>query len=242
MDAQLGNSGEGRWQAGFTLSELLVAMVVALVLLAGLMYAFQTQYGQYKYQNRRADAVQDLEFITRFIADDIRSALVIGGTPQITIANTGGVTTDLRVTAWEPDTAFWGAAPNDAPGNQYRAVRHYTFVNNVLRYDRNIRDGNDSPQPILENVTDFQVIQDVPGVVPAAFPGAPPGLAMATVLDSQGNAHQVPGYTILVEVAVEGGYKGASFVNARGVDVRNTADKRKRVWRFVQVHPQAAGD
>ena len=233
-----------RAEGGFTLVELLVTMVIALVLLAGLLYSFQSQYGQYKYQNRRVDAVQDLEFVSRFIADDIRGALVLGGVPQVTITNASGVTTDLKITAWEPDASFWGAAPNDAASNQYRAIRHYAFdaANEVLKYDRNTNDGNDSPQPILENVTDFRIFKDTPGVAPTGFAGAPVGLPQARVLDSQGNPHWVSGYTVLVEVAVEGGYKGASFTNARGVDVRTLTDKRKRVWRYVQVHPQAAGD
>ena len=69
-------------EAGFTLIELMVSMVMALIIMAGLLISFSSQNTEYSYQNRRIDSAQDLEFTLKFVAEDLRSTLTsLSGAP-----------------------------------------------------------------------------------------------------------------------------------------------------------------
>lgn len=238
---------------GFTLVELLVTMVIALIILAGLVASFTSQYTEYKYQNKRMDAVQDLEFAIRFIANDLRYALVkapVGVTDPNPAENASfagtGATTSLTFWVWDA-AATDGTCTVDA--NTKRAKRKYVWnsASKSLRYDRMV-DTNPTPTPacgdntgtatgeILPNVTFFKVFKDdVSTASRASFANIPAPLQALTIKDSGGNDVAVPGYTILVEIEVPAGYKQGVFQDARG-----NATTTKRVWRYVQVHPQAA--
>lgn len=227
-----------RPSSGFTLVELLVTMVIALVVLGGLLATFQSQYGHYKFQHQQTDAVQDMEAVLRVLADDLKGGLVIAGTPQITIQPDpytfpGAATTDLYCEVWEPDGSFWGGV--DPYTWNYRAVRHYHYdaAAKSLKLDRNTRDGGDSPTEILANVTWFQVWQGDPY---ASLVDAPPADPYgATVYDEAGNKVEVPMYTALIEVEVPVGYKGG-----RKTDVFGNPTTTPMVHRYVQVHPMTA--
>lgn len=236
-------------QRGFTLVEMLVTMVIALVLMGGLMLTFVQQNNEYKYQNKRIDAVQDLEFAISFIADDLRSVVLDSPSPVvITSAGTGATrySSQIDLTVW--DESNW-ANTAQAVANNYQAVRRYTYdkANEILKYDRNTVPGV-GMQEILKNVTDFRLFQDTPGSQPivsgtTVFSGSPVGMQNLSVLDSTGATVNSQGYTLLIEIAVDAGYKEGLFVNARGVDVRTIeTPARKRVWRYVQVHPQASAN
>ncbi|RME33605.1 MAG: prepilin-type N-terminal cleavage/methylation domain-containing protein [Deltaproteobacteria bacterium] len=223
---------------GFTLVEVLISMVIALVVLGGLLATFQGQYGHYKYQHQQSDAVQDMEAVLRVIGDDLKGALVIGGTPQVTITpdpytSPSAATTDLKTLVWEPNPSFWGAV--DPYTQNYRAERHYVYdpVAKSLRLDRNTRDGGDSPTEILSNVTWFQVWQGDPY---AGLVDAPPADPYGAVLfDEKGNHVTVPQYTVLIEMEVPVGYKGG-----KKVDVFGNATALPMVHRYLQVYPNTA--
>jgi Tfp pilus assembly protein PilW len=231
-------------------------MVIAMVLLGGLLLSFTQQNSEYKYQNKRGDAVQDLEFTINFIAHDLRNALAVGSPAATDITITpGGAgagiysdTVDIRV--WEEDAGFWTGGAAVQQGNNYQAIRRYDYdqANESLRYDRNTVPGGASVTEILPNVTDFRVFQDVAGSQPeitagTPFPGSPVGLQDLTVLDANANNVTLPGYTVLIEIAIDTGYKQGLFINARGVDVRTLeTPARKRVWRYVQVHPRSVAE
>ncbi len=231
-------------ESGFTLIELLVATMIALIMLAGLVMNFSSQSNEYSYQNRRIDAVQDMEFSIKFIAEDLRSSLVSPATPIAITNDPQGNTVDLQLRNWDQNLDNWGKSVDTvttktafAQGENYRAMRHYTYnpATQTLSYDRNsvnITAGGDNPSGILPNVTFFRVFQDVPGSAPVGYTRAPQGLLQWTVNDPDGNSVQVPGYTILVEISVQAGYK-------KGVleDVQGNTTTDKRVWRYVQVHP-----
>lgn len=233
-------------ESGFTLVELLVSTVIALIILAGLIMNFSSQSNEYSYQNRRIDAVQDMEFAIKFIAEDLRSALVSASTPILVTNDAQGYTTDLKFRVWDQDLDSWGKSSdtvttkkNIAQAENYRALRHYTYdpASQNLSYDRNavnVPNGGDNPSSILPNVTYFRVFEDTPGIVPAGFLNAPAGLPKRLVNDPDGNGVQISGYTILVEIAVQAGYK-----EGRLQDVRGNVTTDKRVWRYVQVHPMS---
>ncbi len=223
---------------GFTLVELLVTLVIALVILGGLMATFQSQYGHYKFQHKKADAVQDMEAVLQVLADDLRSTLIINGTPSMTIqpdpaVSPAAATTDLYAEVWEPDAGFWGAV--DPYTMNYRAMRHYSYnaAARSLRLDRNTRDGGDSPSEILADVTWFQVWQGDPYTALIDAPPADP-YAM-TVPDETGAPVVSPLFTALIEMEVPVGYKGG-----RKRDVFGNATTSPRIHRYIQVRPMTA--
>jgi len=251
-----------RQELGFTLVELMVSTVVALVVLGGLLFSFQSQYGEYKYQNKRVDAAQDLEVTLTFIGADLRSALHFGAPIAGALADnpieTNGfsngsvATADLYFTVWEPN----GAYQPDPTTMQARRHYHYDAVNKMICYDRSVfAPSTDNTltaaglcnvnQEVLWDVTFFKVFQDAAAVSNTVTPrvgftGIPNALPSWNILDIASSVVSVPSYTILIEVAVDVGYKSGSFLDVNGVDVRTTADKRKRIWRYVQVHPKSA--
>jgi prepilin-type N-terminal cleavage/methylation domain-containing protein len=236
---------DSRHESGFTLVELLVSIAIALIILAGLVMNFSSQSNEYSYQNRRIDAVQDMEFAIKFIAEDLRSALVSTTTPISITNDAQGYTTDFKFRVWDQDLDSWGKSSDSiatkksmAQAENYRALRHYTYdpASQDLNYDRNAVNvpNGDNPSSILSNVTYFRVFEDSPGVIPAGFLNAPAGLPKRLVNDPDGKATQVSGYTILIEIAVQAGYKEGRFQDVKG---NTTTDKR--VWRYVQVHPMS---
>jgi len=255
------NSRQRLRNEGFTLIELLVTMVIALIILAGLVASFTSQNTEYKYQNKRMDAVQDLEFAIRFIANDLRSALVIS--PVGTVDPNPAENASFSGVAATTLLTFWVWAPGETDGvgavdaTTNRAQRKYVWnsANKSLRYDRMVNTKNSAGAivargdntatasgEILPNVTFFKVFKDAVGdpsrppiQLNPLFINIPAPMQPLAIKDSDGADVSVPGYTILVEVEVPAGYKQGVFQDARG----NTTTT-KRVWRYVQVHPQTA--
>jgi len=238
-----------RAEAGFTLIEMMVATLIALIIIAGLVTNFSRQSNEYSYQNRRIDSVQDMEFAIKFIAEDVRSALVSAAAPTAALSITNdaaGHTTGLSFDVWDDDLDDWGKSTDPVSQKQalalaqnYRAQRHYTYdpATGILSYDRNainVPQGGDNPSAILPNVTYFRIFSDTPDVTPAGFAQAPAGLPQWTANDPGGTPVQTPGYTILIEIGVPAGYKVGQLQDVKG---NTTTDKR--VWRYVQVHPMS---
>ena len=231
-------------QRGFTLVEVLISIVVAMTILGGLMLTFISQSGQYKYQNKRIDTTQDLEFSIKFIASDLRSALIGGATIDI---YTGGVveptpTLGLQFKVWDKAEAdallvppVTAPAAFVADANIGRVTRSYIYdpAGKTLGYDRegsavNVRE-------ILSRVTYFKVFEDT--VTPrGGFLDIPNTLPPINVPGPDSN-NPVPtnGYTVLIEVEVDAGVKAGSLI-----DVRNNVVTTKRIWRYTQVYPMAA--
>lgn len=232
-------------EAGFSLIELLVTMVVVMVILGGLLLSFTQQNSEYKYQNKRIDAVQDLEFAIKFIAEDLRSALVHKGAPSTPVTIADGVggdpytfTVDFNV--WESEINDWhSAAQRDT--YSFQAVRHYEYDagNRSLEYDRNTVPAT-SPIEILSNVTFFKIFNDsdLETYPRGNFTGIPSNQSDITLLRfGDGTDVDVPGYTILIEIEVDAGYKQGSLKN-----VKNADTTKKRIWRYVQVYPLTVVD
>lgn len=220
-------------EKGFSLIEVLVTMVIALVLLGGLVLNFTQQNTEYKYQNKRIDAVQDMEFAIKFIAEDLRGALSgASGTPAITsAAGADPYTTALVFHVWSQDEYI--------SATTYRAVRQYNYDGATLSYDRENTTGEASTE-LLSNVTFFKVFVDGTtargNFSSSGIPAALPTRTLKSPLDVA-VANQ-PGYTILIEMAVDAGYKRGSFVDVKGNDVGIAG--KKRVSRYFQVYPMNA--
>jgi len=221
---------------GFSLIELMVTIVIAMVVLGGLLLSFSQQNSEYKYQNKRIDAVQDLELGIKFIAEDLRSSLIgVGGAPAISITDAAGTdpsTSELKFTVWDSLTTTVGA--------DRRALRRYTYDGvGILKYDRH--DGVGSAlAPMLSNVTFFKIFDDGDAATypRGNFSGIPAALQNRSVNRPDTGAISVPGFTVLIEIAVDAGYKQGSFNDVLGNDVGVTG--KKRIWRYVQVHPMTA--
>lgn len=233
-------------QQGFTLVELLVTMLVAMVILGGLIFSFSQQNSEYNYQNKRMDASQDLEFGINFILADIRNSLRSQGADAL--ANVA-IVNDVVATPATLGLSFkvWDASKS---ADNYRSRRCYLYRNDTIYLDRvypvaSVCDGTASLasfKPVMEDVTFFRVFTDTAGVLPllggTAPPGAPLGLSSMTGRDSTNVVVSgIPGYTVLIEMGVGAGYKEGSFLDVKGVDVRTTSDRRKRIWRYVQGYP-----
>ena len=263
-------------EAGFTLIELLVSTVIALVILGGLLLSFQSQYSEYKYQNKRVDAAQDLEFVMNFIAEDLQQALVVDpyGVPATDTPSNPPTDYDpvenngFAGTAATTSLTFWVWDPVEAVDPNTKVVlRKYAYdpATENLGYDRMIgsRDvyGNvvaqadtSASNDILRNVTFFKVFKDdltpravfqAVGASKTVNGGIPDPMAIRTLArynpaDPPNPTNvSVPSYTVLVEVAVDAGYKTGSFIDVLGNDQSpGVGDGRKRIWRYIQVQPR----
>jgi Tfp pilus assembly protein PilV len=219
-------------EKGFTLIEVMITMVVAMVILGGLLLSFLSQNSEYKYQNSRINTVQDLEFGLKFIAEDLRSALVGGQDVNIVNAASPYATTVFDFYVWSTE---------DASSANGRAHRKYEFSNDashILKYDREINP-TDNPAEILTHVTFFKVFNDGDSGVAehdrGGFSGMPSALADISLADPAGTVAGYPGYTILIEIEVDASSKHGSLV-----DVRDQPTTTKRVWRYAQVYPMSA--
>jgi len=115
---------------GFTLVEVMITLVIAMIILAGLLLNFMSQSKTYKFINKKVDASQDLEFAMKFIGNDLKSALVSinaplvsTGTDALTVSfdgvGIGGNSSYLSFVIWD--------ATASAP--DFRTRRCYVYDN-----------------------------------------------------------------------------------------------------------------
>ena len=240
-------------ERGFTLIELMITLVIAMVILGGLLLNFTSQSTQYKYQNRRGDAVQDLEFTLRFIARDIQSSLISASSLEATGAGVASVKFDGSASS--PSTWLsmnvWDNAATAA--NNFQAVRCYRYRAGTgtastlwkLYFNRDnaacsatiALTGFD---PVLGEstgmrVTQFRIFRDgAAGDGRANYTDVPPALPSKVVSDVQGNVVNVPAFTVLLEIEIDAANKG-SAVDVLGAVL--PVGSKRRIWRYVQVYP-----
>ncbi|MDX8400311.1 MAG: prepilin-type N-terminal cleavage/methylation domain-containing protein, partial [Gallionellaceae bacterium] len=213
-------------EGGFTLIEVMITMAIAMVILGGLLLNFTSQSGIYKYQNKRGDAALDLEFTLRFIADDLKNALVTKGNLNSSAAPTTNIFTVAGGTDITSTSSFafkvWDTIEGDA---NERATRFYTFSEPVISYDRDSV-ATQAVQPILGDntlankglkVTHFRIFQDGvneaadrvenTGAANSGYVGLPPSLPPKQVKNAKskdaGSSYMMPGFTILIEVEID---------------------------------------
>ena len=228
-------------QQGFTLVEMLVAMLVALVIMAGLVTTFVHQHRIMNYWNRRSDAVDDMAFSVRYIGDDLRSSLYsLGRDPSANVKivnDTNGNTVAMSFKAWD----------RNGTGNR-RVMICYLYRGQSIYVNRNATSCSTSTSMtgfslVMANVTLFRAWKDITGQKPkigSVTPtDAPAGLPAGKGHDPQGGVVAgIPSYTVLVEVAVDDRRtRHGSRVDVLGRNVDNLADSRPRAWRYVQARP-----
>lgn len=230
---------------GFTLIELMVTMLISTIVLGGLMYSFIQQNSEYKYQNARVNAVQDLEFTLQFMVSDMKASLVsLGAAPTVNIAITAGAassasTAALSFSVWDPTIA----------GNN-RLRRCYLYRGQSLYLNRNFAGTCNAATSlagfniVLSGLSTFRVIPDT-GARPAcpngnAFSQIPPALPFESLTTSSGDLITTNGFTLLLETTVNAGYKNGSFVDVCGIDTAGTAGVQKKITRYAQIYPANA--
>ncbi|RME04658.1 MAG: type II secretion system protein [Bacteroidetes bacterium] len=224
--------------AGFTLVELLVTLVIAMVILGGLLLSFQNQYGHYAYQSKKVDAIQDMDAVLRMVRDDLRGAIdsaplngvAIGQSGQLdnpyVLAGGSGETSLLASVVWDP------ADPNKDIYSRAVRVWKYDMANKRLEYDRNAL-GSLSYKPALEGVTWFQVGD--PYAWPVGVPALPVSAYTQTIFDAKGGTHDVYAYAVQMEMEVPVGYRGGVKT-----DVFGNPTSMPRVRRHIIVYPESA--
>jgi len=253
IQAQQHNNLRLHPQAGFTLIEVMITMVIAMTILAGLVLNFISQSAQYSFQDKRVDAAQDLEFTLRFMADDLQNILVLtsdlttasyitsdaAGTRIASFDGNGiSPSTYLRFNVWDSSIAI---------DNTKRVERFYSYNSPELKYDR--ENSTSSAQAILGepsnnlkglSVTHFRIFQDnlstrptYNGTANSGYKDLPPPLPLRTLYDATGSAFDMPGITILIEVEIDALYAG-SMSDVLGNSV---SSGKRRLWRYIQVYP-----
>ncbi|WP_038246753.1 prepilin-type N-terminal cleavage/methylation domain-containing protein [Ghiorsea bivora] len=245
-------------ERGFTLIELMITLVIAMVILGGLLLNFTSQSTQYKYQGKRGDAVQDLEFTLRFIARDIQGALISASSLEASGAGVASIKFDGSATSsstWLSMNVWDNSA---SAANDYQAVRCYRYRGGTgtastqwkLYFNRDnsacsATVGLVGFDPVLGEttgmrVTNFRVFRDgATGDGRASYSGVPPALPPKFVGDVQGNTYNIPAFTVLLEIEIDAANKGA-VVDVLGAAL--PAGSKRRIWRYVQVYPNTVFD
>ena len=236
--------------SGFTLIEVMLTLVVAMLVLGGLFLNFLSQSSEYKFQDKRVDTTQDLEFAIRFIADDLQAALVLntssdlGGVDAASVAH--GASVDGYSTRWL-SFPVWDTVES-VNLSTFRAKRCYVYYEGMIRYDRD--EGGCSAATVKNaaaailgetlngqrgmQVTYFRIFKDDSADLGRAlYANIPPPLPVKKVRDAKNNVYYMPGYTILIELEVDSTSEGA----LKDVLRQAVTNGKKRIWRYMQVYP-----
>lgn len=144
-------------QSGFTLSELLIAMAISLVLLAGMVMAFTGQSRSYNTQQEITALQEDLRASLNLMSSEIRLA----GYDPTKNAGAKVVTatgTNFRFTMDITDNAGTGASDGDTDdGNE--DIRYAISTTNSLGRETG---GGGGLQPLAENIEQlaFEYLMD----------------------------------------------------------------------------------
>ncbi len=246
-------------ERGFTLIELMITLVIAMVILGGLLLNFTSQSTQYKYQNKRGDAVQDLEFTLRFIARDIQGALISASSFEVTGAAVDPTSVNFDGAASSPSAWLsmnvWDNAVATADKQAVRCYRYRGGTGTAstrwkLYFNRDKSTCSATVSlvgfdPVLGEstgmrVTHFRIFRDgAVGDGRANYTGVPPALPAKVVKDAQDNVYNVPAFTVLIEIEIDAANKGAA------TDVLGMAlavGSKRRIWRYIQVYPNTVFD
>ena len=132
-------------EAGFTIIELLVAMVLGGIILSAIATSFMSQQRYYKAEEQVADMVQNARAAMDMISREIRMA---GYNPAKVIFN--GIT--YSASQLEIKADLNGNGTVGGIGNPNEDIV-YTYDSGNLQIDRNVNGGG--AQPFAENITAF---------------------------------------------------------------------------------------
>lgn len=154
----------GRHQGGYTVVELMVAGVLGLVLLAGIGQLFLGSSSTFRMQRQVADIQDSGRFAAWLLKSDIERAgwvetnQPVGSNGSIEIvdgADGGDAENDILTVVYDGTV--------DCNGND---SEDETIVRNQYSVDENgqlmcLGNGSDTPQPLLSNVDNFQVLYGI---------------------------------------------------------------------------------
>lgn len=245
---------------GFTVIEILISLLIASIIMTALFLSFGSQSKQFKYENKRVDAAQQLEFALRRIATEMQNALMFSSGLELSGAGVASVTISNNVLGFTEALAFqvWD------PGNGYaqeRGRRCIVLDGGMIKYDRN-EPGVCSPALAYNQtaallgevgqgidgmrVTHFRVFNDgIASPDRANYTGIPMPLTNKVIRDVSNIAYNIPAFTIAIEIEVD--KRGATSIESSGTfntDILEQAvdNGKQRLWRYIQVSPNVVLD
>lgn len=245
---------------GFTVIEILISLLIASIIMTALFLSFGSQSKQFKYENKRVDAAQQLEFALRRIAMEMQNALMFSsglelsgaGVASVAITNhVSGFTEALAFQVWDPGKGY----------AQERGRRCIVFDAGMIKYDRDEPSVCSPTLAYTQNtailgevgsgidgmrVTHFRVFND--GIVSpdrANYTGIPMPLTNKVIRDMSNIAYDVPAFTIAIEIEVD--KRGATSIENSGTFNTNilgqaVGNGKQRLWRYIQVSPNVVLD
>lgn len=182
-------------QTGLTLVEILVALTLGILILAGILQISSANKESSRLQNEIGFVQTNIRTATLMLTRDIEMAGFINDTtnsktlsdPPLAAIDGGGTDDDEITIAYQSDTDCLGqATPLAAAGQVRTAVNRYFTQNLRLMCEGNGNPG--VPQPLVDNVEGMQILfgqnTDGSGLTPNRYVTAPAdmtGLVMVAV-------------------------------------------------------------
>lgn len=155
-------------QQGFTLVEIMVALTIGLLMMAGILQISLANKESSRLQRNMGFVQENIRSAMEFLARDIRmaghytdnnpAARILTAPAPFDIANTtdgGGAENDTITVTRESNTDCLGqATPTNANGNRF-ALNRYYIANQRLMCQGN---GNALPQPLVDGVESLQIL------------------------------------------------------------------------------------
>lgn len=145
-------------QSGFTIVEIMLAITLSMVLIAGVIQIYVSSKESFRVQDELARLQENQRIAIEFLQRDISQAGFVpypnGPIPgaDITVVDGGGTNSDSVTIQYTSPTDCLGAA---APGGI--AINTYT-VNPVTQQLMCLGNGNAVPQPIADGIENMQIL------------------------------------------------------------------------------------
>lgn len=155
-------------QRGFTLVEIMVALTIGLLMMAGILQITLANRESSRLQRNMGFAQENIRSAMEFLARDVRmaghyiddnpAARILTAPAPFEIANTtdgGGANNDTITVRHESNTDCLGqATPPDASGNQFALNRYFISSQRLMC----LGNGNALPQPLVDGVESMQIL------------------------------------------------------------------------------------
>ncbi len=157
----------GANQEGVTLIELLVALVVSAVIVAGVYRVFTTQTRTYTVQAEVVDVQQNIRSVMELILRDVRMAAYKSNVNPVTLAASifPGDTVTARSDAIRVEYQRSVDCNGAAVGNPQRHMVVYYMDNGTLKRDLQVAGNTCNQEEVLRNVNLLRFTYGVDGIV-----------------------------------------------------------------------------
>lgn len=154
-------SAAQRRQCGFTLVEIMVAMAIGLVMIAGILQVSAANRESSRLQRNMGFVQENIRSAMELLTRDIRQAGYYQGNnpvaPLVTATTTdgGGANNDQITVSYESNTDCLGQATPPVVGGNRIAVNRYFISNQRLMCQGN---GAAAAEPLVEGVESMQIL------------------------------------------------------------------------------------